>query len=92
MDALIIASGNILAVFISAWFTSRAARQAKEEAALARRIGEATHAIVNSQRTLMLRALHVLTIPIARENPNDTDAQEAADKAGRDLQDAERAA
>jgi hypothetical protein len=91
MDGLIVASGNIVAVFIAAYFTARAARRAEAEAALARRVAEKTHQLVNGQKTLMLRALLVLTMRIARENPNDMDAQEAADKAGRDLHDAERA-
>jgi hypothetical protein len=36
----------------------------------------------------MLPALHALTARIARENPDDQDAQLAADKAARDLEDA----
>jgi hypothetical protein len=91
MDGLIVASGNIVAVFIAAFFTARAAKAAKEEAAHARRIAEKTHTIVNNQRTLMLRAMSALAARVARDNPDDEHAQLAAEKASRDLRDAERA-
>lgn len=39
---------------------------------------DGTHAIVNSQRTMLLRLNAELRERIARENPKDTEAQEAA--------------
>lgn len=39
--------------------------------------GEATHRIVNSQRTIMLRLIALQAKRIATDNPNDADAQRA---------------
>lgn len=44
-------------------------------------VAEATHIIVNSQRTMMLRLIASLTKRIALENPWDEDAQEQAHRA-----------
>ena len=52
--------------------------------------GEATHAIVNNQRTVMLRALAVALRTIARDRPDDRDAQKAADDAEHDLAENEK--
>lgn len=40
--------------------------------------GKATHTIVNSDRSVMLASMALLTKRIAKENPNDEDAQQAA--------------
>ena len=53
-----------------------------------KRIAESTHIIVNSQRTVMLRAIALLSRRVASENPNDGKAQTAAKAAE---EDAERA-
>lgn len=76
--------GPTLAVVASHVLSQRALRRVAA-------VAESTHTLCNSQRTLMLRALNVLTARIARENPADQDAQLAAEKAARDLEDAERA-
>ena len=48
-------------------------------------VGESTHKIVNSQRTIMLRLVAALSRRIASENPRDAAAQVAADHADADL-------
>lgn len=53
------------------------------------KVASDTHTIVNSQRTIMLRALHVLTTRVSKENPTDNDAKLAMEKAASDLHDAE---
>jgi hypothetical protein len=40
--------------------------------------GEATHKIVNNQRTVMLRLVAALSRRVADDNPSDAAAQEAA--------------
>jgi DNA transposition AAA+ family ATPase len=52
-------------------------------------VAHRTHTIVNSQRTLMLRALLALSRRVAIENPTDSDAQLAVAGAEKDLSDAE---
>jgi DNA transposition AAA+ family ATPase len=52
-------------------------------------VAHRTHTIVNSQRTLMLRALLALSRRVAIENPADSDAQLAVAGAEKDLSDAE---
>jgi hypothetical protein len=47
--------------------------------------GDATHKIVNNQRTVMLRVVAALAQRIATENPNDVAAQRAALEAAKDL-------
>jgi hypothetical protein len=47
-------------------------------------VGVATHRIVNSQRTTMLNLVASLTARIAKENPDDLAAQEAAATAQRE--------
>lgn len=49
---------------------------------------DATHKIVNGQRTAMLNTLAAMASRIARENPNDQDAQIAAEQARKNAQDA----
>lgn len=46
--------------------------------------GEATHKIVNSQRSVMLRLVAALSRRIAVENPRDVAAQDAANAAEQD--------
>jgi len=46
---------------------------------------DATHAIVNNQRTVMLRALAVAQRVIANDHPDDPTAVKAAEDAERDL-------
>ena len=43
-----------------------------------RQLAESTHIIVNSQRSMMLRAIALLSRRIAEENPKDKKAQAAA--------------
>ena len=50
--------------------------------------GDATHKIVNSQRTVMLSLVAALAERIAAENPQDTAAQTAARVARREADDA----
>ena len=50
--------------------------------------GDATHKIVNSQRTVMLSLVATLAERIAAENPQDTAAQTAARVARREADDA----
>jgi len=51
-----------------------------------KRIAESTHVIVNSQRTMMLRAIALLSRRVADENPADSKAQEAAQVAETDAE------
>jgi hypothetical protein len=51
-----------------------------------RATGEATHAIVNNQRTVMLRQIAVLARIVARDHPEDALLQKAARDAERDLE------
>lgn len=51
-----------------------------------RQISESTHQIVNSQRSAMQTAIWLLSKRIAEENPEDKMAQDAADRASRDLE------
>jgi hypothetical protein len=50
-----------------------------------RTTSEATHAIVNNQRTVMLRQIAVLARIVARDHPDDTVLQRAAAAAEHDL-------
>jgi hypothetical protein len=43
--------------------------------------GEATHKIVNSQRSVMLRLIATLSRRVANDNPNDLTAQAEAEAA-----------
>ncbi len=43
-----------------------------------KKIAESTHIIVNSQRTMLLRLIAALSRRIAKENPSDKEAQDAA--------------
>src|ERR1019366_4767100 len=52
---------------------------------------DATHAIVNNQRTTMLRAIAVLSRRAADDRPKDAKAMQAADDAENDLRNAEDA-
>jgi len=54
-----------------------------------KRIAESTHVIVNSQRTMMLRAIALLSRRVAYENPDDVKAQEAAEAAEQDAKQAD---
>ncbi len=49
-----------------------------------RDLSESTHHIVNSQRSLMLRTIALLSRRIADENPSDKKAQKAAKEAEQD--------
>ncbi len=55
-----------------------------------KRIAESTHIIVNSQRTMMLRAIALLSRRVADENPSDGKAQEAAKVAETDAETADQ--
>jgi hypothetical protein len=55
-------------------------------------VGVATHKIVNNQRTVMLTLVAVQAERIARDNPNDEIAKEAAVNARRDADGARREA
>jgi len=48
-------------------------------------VGERTHALVNSQRTIQLRLIARLTRRVADDNPHDQDAQVAAETAQTEL-------
>lgn len=56
-----------------------------------KQIAQDTHTIVNSQRTMMLRAIALLSRRIAQENPSDEKAQEAASVAESEAQISEHA-
>jgi hypothetical protein len=78
---------NTILVVVAVALTCRAARAATA----AKLAAEIVYVILNAQRSIMLRALHGLATRIAFENPSDANAQLAAEKAERDLEDAERA-
>jgi len=50
-----------------------------------KRIAESTHTIVNSQRSKMIRLIAILTRRIAKENPQDDEAQREAMEAEQDV-------
>ncbi len=51
-----------------------------------KRVAESTHIIVNSQRTMLLRLVATLSRRIASENPQDPEAQQAAQLAESDAE------
>jgi hypothetical protein len=51
-----------------------------------REVSESTHVIVNSQRTMMLRAIALLSRRVADDNPGDEKAQDAARTAETDAE------
>ncbi len=51
-----------------------------------KRVAESTHIIVNSQRTMLLRLVAALSRRIADENPEDPEAQQAAQLAESDAE------
>jgi len=90
--AVIVSMGNIIVVIISGIVTSRNTRRAQEDARQAqlavRRAEEAvvattkvaldTHRLVNGKHMKLLRDCMLLSERVARENPNDKPAQDAA--------------
>jgi pyruvate-formate lyase-activating enzyme len=100
--AIVTSLGPTIAIIVSAILARRGTErvastlkvnttQTQTKLADLKKVADTTHTIVNNQRTVMLRFIAELTHRIAKENPKDNQAQEAASLAKEEAKNASNA-